>query len=114
MGFKASTEVEALAYDFNPFADSSGVIPEPSSDQVAAYRSKIFAALNEAGVDSEEKISLKDMDTVLAKVADIDSVLVDATASLTGLDVNIIAALPFRVRSAFCGWLVGVFLSPEA
>src|SRR5690242_2324665 len=37
MGFKASNAVDPFDYDLRPYADTSGVIPEPSDAQVREF-----------------------------------------------------------------------------
>lgn len=117
-GFKAAEQVEELAYDFNPHSKVSGVIPEPTSKQVEAYRRKIADAIKDSGLDPDALmngvLTLADMDGLLEKSAKAEAAIVEATADLTGIANDSLKALPYRVQYAFLGWIMGQFLSPEA
>lgn len=58
MGFTASAELEALDYDFAPHGES-GTIPEPSSDQIRAFR-KALADIAVEVLDDAVKASQLD------------------------------------------------------
>ena len=114
-GFIASEEVEALTYDFNPYAPVSGTVPEPTSDQIEAYRNAIVASFKGLGITSTDmtKVDLSQMDSLLAKMPEMEAALVGATSALTGIPADVLGALPYRVSRAFMGWIMGVFFSPE-
>lgn len=118
MGFKATEAVEALEYDFEPHVKgdaAKGTIPEPTSQQIEQYRSTIVAAMREAGFESADlKADLAKMDDIMEASAAIEEATVVATADLTGIAPNLLRDLPYRVKAAFVGWIMGQFFSPEA
>ena len=116
MGFKATEAVEELTYDFNPHAKASGTIPEPTSKQIEDYRDAIVTAVKASGIDPSggERITLDQMDELMEKSAEVESALLDATADLTGIAHDTLRALPYRLKAAFMGWIMGQFFSPEA
>lgn len=116
-GFKAAEEVEPLDYDFNPHAPVSGTIPEPTSDQVAAYQSGMANALKGTGIDPEQirsgEVKLDQLDELLQTVKSLELGMVNATADLTQIPVSTLSALPYRVKAAFLGWIMGEFFNPQ-
>lgn len=115
-GFKASEEVEELSYDFNPFAAEKGVIPEPTSDQIDAYRQSLVGGLRDLGVDPQKLqagVSLDEFSNLMEKSKDFEDATLAATAELTGLSLDVLKSLPYRVQQAFLGWMMGLFFSPE-
>jgi len=122
MGFKATEAVEELAYDFHPHADASGVIPEPTTKQVETFRNVIFGEVKNLaaalGMNFEEegggKLTLDKFDTLMEKSSEVEALTVDAVADLTGLSNHLLNGLPYRIKAAFVGWIVGQFLNPEA
>lgn len=119
MGFKATEAVEELTYDFNPHANAAGTIPEPTTAQIEHYRDTVFMALKASGLAEqmqagEQEFNFDRMDELLQKTSEVEAQMVAATADLTGLDAGTLAALPYRVKAAFLGWIMGQFFSPEA
>lgn len=118
MGFKATEAVDELTYDFNPHVNQSGTIPEPTTAQVEDFRARIFNTVKDSGIDPEElasgKVGLDSMDTLLETASGIEAELLGAVADLTGIAQSTLNALPYRVRAAFFGWVMGEFFSPEA
>lgn len=118
MGFVASEEIESLTYDFNPHVDVKGTIPEPTTDQVDAYRAAFFNSAKQLlGVDEDGdsvEAQMRAMDKLLETNKEVEIEATKATADLTGISFDVLVDLPFRVRSAFLGWVMGVFLNPEA
>ena len=121
MGFKAEDTIEPLDYDFRPHAEVSGTIPEPSSKQVNNFREKVVAALTQSGLDPEMISSgkvkldnLAQLGELMKKSADIEDQVVVEVANLTGIATATLKALPFRIKTAFVGWVMGIFFNPEA
>lgn len=118
MGFVATEAVEALTYDFRPFSQEHGEIPEPSSKQIDKYRETIVGSLREAGLDPEVlksgKMSLDLLDDLMGKAKAVEEDMVVATADLTGIAPNTLRELPYRPKAAFLGWIMGQFFAPEA
>lgn len=118
MGFQASEQVEELTYDFKPFNDAHGVIPEPTSHQVDTFRRAVMGSVEGLGITPEDlkngKVSFSDVGALLDKAGQVEKGMLDAISDLTGVPHSVLNALPYRVQAAFSGYIVGVFLSPEA
>lgn len=118
MGFKATEAVEALDYDFNPHIDSKGTIPEPSTRQIEDFRNSIFATFQASGIDPEQitsgKVSLSMMGDLMEKGNAVEKAMVTAIADVTGIPDRTLDALPYRIKAAFVGWIMGQFFDPEA
>lgn len=111
--FNAEEEVEDLTYDFGKFGGGSGEIPEPTSDQVEDYRRAFYDSIKGIEFDDEGNIKTDDLDALLVKNKEAEGLIVEATAMLTGVTAEVLWSLPYRVRQAFLGWIMGVFLHPE-
>lgn len=118
MGFVATEKVEALTYDFNPYAAVSGTIPEPTTRQVEDFRRAMFRSIEGLGLSAEDfatgKIGFEQVGQIMEKAGEVEQSLLDAVADLTGIANSVLNALPYRVKAAFSGYIVGVFLRPEA
>lgn len=117
MGFVAAEQVEELTYDFRPHEPVHGTIAEPPSKAVDDYRNAVFGALRDSGLDPEimkAGVPLDQIDTLLKQTDAIEQTMLEATAALTGIDATVLGRLPYRVKSAFLGWVMGQFFNPEA
>jgi hypothetical protein len=116
-GFKANA-IEALTYDFRPYAKVEGEVPEPSAADIEKYRTSLMEAIKALGLDPEVlssgKMNLGLLDGLLEKSRDLEESMLDATAELTQVDRVTLDALPYRVSRAFMGYVMGAFFSPEA
>jgi hypothetical protein len=129
MGFKAA-QIEKLNYDFRPYKDVSGTIPEPSSAQVEKFREAMGDVMKHAasidpdtwggGKDADgnpkeltTEVMVARIDLTLSKSAEVEKETTNAVIELTGLDSELIWSLPYRTRAAFAGWIVGEFFNPE-
>lgn len=113
MGFVAKEAVEELSYDFSPHGPS-GVIPEPSGKAIDRFRDKIVKAMKDANLDPSRQLTMADMDEVLEVSKNVEEAIVSATADLTGIAHSTLNDLPYRIKAAFLGWIMGEFFSPEA
>lgn len=120
MGFKASEAVEELTYDFRPHNEEHGKIPEPTSDQVRAYQTSVFDGIKASGLDptmltggGSGNFSLDDLDNLLEQTAGLEDTMRTATAGLTQISDDVLAALPYRISRSFLGWIMGLFFDPE-
>lgn len=119
-GFKARDVVQQISYDFNPYANEKGAIEEPSTDQVVEYRNAIGEAIKELGLDPEDftsggaTLGIDKFAEVLESAGSLEATMLEATAELTGLDLDMLQGLPYRVSRAFAGYIMGAFFSPEA
>lgn len=123
--FDAGTAVEAMEYDFTAYGGSSGTIPEPSEETLDLFMKKIREVALEARRLVNQKGDPNDLspEDMLNTLSEMDedtmtkslSVVSDALAELCSgtPTAEEISRLPFRVRQAFTGWLVGQF-RPEA
>lgn len=123
--FVLSDELDELTYDFRPYVDVHGVIPEPSPATIKKFQKVVRKAMNEAftimdnmegkteleqvrialGMENDEAKSDEDERAVLQSFADLCS------GSPSSKEIG---SLPFRGQAAFTGWLTGIFLNPEA
>lgn len=118
MGFVASEQVEVLTYDFAPHNTASGTIPEPTSRQVDSFRREAMGSAEALGLSPEEltsgTIDFSKMGDLMEKAGVVEQGMLNAVADLTGIPNNVLNDLPYRVQAAFVGWIVGMFLNPEA
>ena len=121
MAFKADEKLEKLDYDFTPYVDLKGTIPEPSTKQVETFQQVMAKIYQDAGgvIQPDEggkiKVTAENIDSVLAVNKEIDSAMAHAVADVTGFADQTLQKLPPRLRTAFVGWIAGVFLAgPEA
>lgn len=117
-GFKAQEAVEELAYDFRPYAEEHGVIPEPSSKQLEKFQRVVFGTVRSLGLTPEDmtgetRVTFDLIESVMNKSFEVETEVLVAVSELTGLDADLIGGLPHRIKSAFMGWIMGAFLSPE-
>lgn len=130
-GFEAAAEVDPLNYNFTPYLDRTGTIPEPSGDAVTAFRRAVLLALQSSDVKDVQEAALTqqtqvdaggtpDTMALLSKAVDaglsVEIVVSKAVVDLAGGEITAadLDALPYRPRQAFLGWVTGAFLSPEA
>lgn len=120
--FNAGTAVEAMNWDFTDFGGGSGVIPEPSTEQMDDF----LEGLSEIGQKYADimKIDTSTMDkeevaALIAQFKDVKSS--DLTNTIANICAKVcsdnpsaeeIRRLPFRPQQAFIGFLVGE-LRPE-
>jgi hypothetical protein len=123
-GFVAQGVVEALDYDFNPYLDVSGTIPEPTDTQIETF----LLAMKDLYVKAQkEQPDLGDLSSQADILEALDKVDPTTQIKLLGEMAAIysklcsgtpttkqINALPVRVRTIFFAWLQGEVMSPEA
>lgn len=117
MGFKATEAVEELTYDFRPHLDRSGAIPEPSTKQIEKFRTALFDTFQASGIDPSTlgaKMDLSSIGDLMEKASTVEEAMVGAVADLTGIADRDLNALPYRIKAAFVGWIMGQFFNPEA
>lgn len=106
-GFDAKRAVQRLDYDFTAFVPGAkGYIPEPTPEEFRAFRERLADAAPEQAEDVG-RMSLADQEA-------LDETTLDAVAELCkGYPTrDQIAALPFRVQTAFLAWLLESFADP--
>lgn len=116
-GFVAATVREPLTYDFRPYVDDHGVIPEPSRQAQAQFNRSMLDLYGEGGADAarERLASLSPADQ-LAESERLTEATVDALCALCS---NVpsresILALPERLFQAYLGYIRGALLDPTS
>lgn len=119
-GFDAATAVEPLDFSFEPYAPgANGTIAEPSDDIVQTFLAVIRDVTQPpATPDGIPQLSLvPEVQTEDDQSADAQ--LKRARVAMAVVDVcggaftaEQYAALPYRLRLAFNGWLAGQFANP--
>lgn len=126
-GFKAREKVSGLEYDFTGItvADKSdqdlldeavGVIPEPSTYGVRRMNGRLNDMLGLApDATLQERMEALSSKTE-AEMHEVDDEQLDIIAEITDGSPSReeLAALPFRHRVAFYGWILGELNNPSA
>ena len=123
-GFKAESVVEALDYDFKPFVQVSGTIPEPTDRQIADFLGDMKSLFKEIESDLPQGVNLDDMGSVMSAMDELDT---EVTIKITGKMCEVYAKLcsgtpseaqirelPPRIRQIFFSWLQQEVMAPEA
>lgn len=134
--FVLSDYLEELKYDFRPYVDVHGVIPEPSEETIDQFRRKINRMMTEVRIfagnleKAQEGKTDKQRKTIVAmamrakqmsekqraeKANDLKRQMREAISELCSgtPSAEDLAKMPYRGQMAFAGWLVGVFSSPK-
>jgi hypothetical protein len=126
-GFKATAAVSGLSYDFTGLevldddaADlldkAKGTTPEPSYQQVRHMQAAIKTLLGlDPDVDPAEinkEMARMSEDDLLERDEEFTDIIAGVTSGRPSRDE--IAALPFRVREAYIGWVCGELNNPTA
>ena len=122
--FKAESVVEALDYDFRPYVNASGTIPEPTDNQIAEFLTGVKAIFKEAEKDLPQELDMEDPGMLLGAIDALDP---EAQIRAMGDMARVYAALcsdtpteeqirelPMRVRTIFFNWLQQEVMAPEA
>lgn len=111
--FNAATAVEAVEYDFKPYVDAEGIIPEPSKEQVETFFDRIknmhrLVARVERDITNAAEVSNEELEKVVAELPEgeinkMKSELSIYIADLTSNQPTVeqIDGLPYRVFTAF-------------
>ena len=122
--FNAKDAVEPLEFDFAPFVEAKGVVPEPTDEQVAEFYGNLGDQLKIAL--GEERVKDLDLTDPLQVGKLFMSLTVEDHRKMYDANLDLHAAvcsgepsreqleaLPFRLRQAFYGMVQG-WLRPEA
>lgn len=131
--FSITDAVDALTYDFRPYCDAHGVVPEPSPLQIRRFQRVMNETQQQIIAMSRTINNLDDLENqieVMGAVLDmvhetgadsdegseIERNLMEGMAAVCSgtPSVEDLNSLPYRGLQAFAGWLVGKFISPEA
>jgi hypothetical protein len=100
--FTVESAVEPLDYDFTPYG-GKGTIPEPTRDEVEAYREAVRGVVQAKPTPEDDEQSDEDRDRLATAVAALSK----GTPS-----ADEIRALPHRLRIAFARWLWSELVNP--
>lgn len=120
-GFNAAEAVEPLDYNFKPFVDAQGTVPEPSADQITAFRKstmEMYADMVPEGFDdtaATTEMVKKVVEFLGADRTEMQEKILHTIADVCSDHPSFdeLNALPYRHQQAFAGWLSGVFLLPS-
>lgn len=124
--FSAENVVEPLAWDFAPYVNAKGTIPEPTDRQIAEFLSGIKRVVKEAEADADlpQNVDATDPAAVLSALDALDpEKTVEAAGKMGAVYAGLcsgtpsaeqIMALPMRVRTIFFSWLQDEVMNPEA
>lgn len=122
--FKAADALEPLEFDFRPYSDAQGEVPEPTDDLVAAFYVGLANTLKITlgderleGFDLNRPEDIGRLFTTLSadEHKQLYTAMLDLHAEVCGgsPSTDDVAALPYRLRQAFYGAVQG-WLRPEA
>lgn len=111
---------EDLTYDFTKYVpDAKGVIPEPSSNQIAVFLETLRQVM--PVTEGSDGSVVLDVAALADRFKDSDGDEVEMILAAAVSEVcsgtptaEQVLALPYRVKARFYGWVIGTFLSPEA
>jgi hypothetical protein len=123
--FDAGSVVEPLEYKLAPYSKASGVITEPTDQQIGDFLDglrDLFTESQESGlsadVDTDDPAAMvealasmnsAELVGMLRKLAELMSTLCSGKPTADEL-----LALPLRVRVKFFGWVMSEVVNPEA
>lgn len=123
--FNAESELDPLTFNFRPYADVDGEVPEPTQEQVAEFYDQLGRQMELAlagdprleGYDRTDQEKVADLlaSLTLEDGAAINDYAVDMHARVCSNtpDADAVKALPYRLRRAWFGAIQG-WLRPEA
>lgn len=115
--FNVTDSVDELTYNFKPFVDAEGTIPEPSSKQLSAFQSRLLELVPvtaDGKIDTAELVNRTKAEDEGSEKLTHELYLAIATLCSNSPNVEQLEALPFRAQQAFVGWIMGTFANPEA
>lgn len=125
--FTAATAAEALEYDFAPYTDAKGTIPEPSDKKIGDFLAglkDVFGEAQKAGIEAMDGLNPDDPAAVVGALDSLDptkivSVMADMAKLYADLcsgkpNLTQIQRLPLRIRVRFFAWLMTEVVRPEA
>lgn len=122
-GFKAEGVVEPLDFDFKPYVNASGTIPEPTDKQISDFLKSLKTVATDVQKDLPADLDMNDPASLLGALDDLDPEVMDSLAGkLGGIYAALcsatpteqqIADLPPRIRNIFFNWLQQEVMNPE-
>jgi len=137
MGFKAAEVAETLDYDFSPFCDAKGEIPEPSAEQVNTFNARYVALLAALGryqtnrqrraadpttEESEERTLMQELDAMEVDSQELSPEMTRIDTEQRQLVADVcsnkpsfeeLQQLPSRQFRAFLAWLYEELSDPK-
>lgn len=120
--FRAEGVVEALDWDFAPYVNARGTIPEPTDRQIAEFLTGVKKVVKDAEADVPADVT--DPAAVLSALDELDpDKTIEAAGKMCAVYSGLcsgtptaeqIQALPMRVRTIFFTWLQDEVMNPEA
>lgn len=123
MGFKAASAVEELDFDFRPYVEIDGVVPEPSTSKIQQFQKDIKSIFGEAilaqaeAANSGGNVNVEQVREFLAADDTTESdekyaQLLTAVAKVCSNKPTKaqLEKLPYRHQGVFIGWITGTFL----
>ena len=114
------SNVDAMSYDFEGFGQPGvkGIIPEPSSEQIETFLEVLRQVMPvTADADGTAKLDVAKVAEFFEGREDEAEDLINEAIATVCSDTPTseqIAALPYRAKQAFYGFVVGSLLAPEA
>lgn len=121
--FDVEDELDVIHYNFKPYVDAEGEIPEPSDTEIENFRKTMLKLFNpvvsKAGGNLTEEnlreIATKLNDSELEETSHIQDKLLRAIAKLCSNQPSYVQLkkLPWRGQKKFIGWIMGIYLDPK-
>jgi hypothetical protein len=114
-----------VQYDFRPFSEIRGVIPDPSDDMIQLYHKTFKKVMKNSGInelpsDSDIRINPERMQEYMDKIDEFDGIeihhkILEIVAELcvNQPSVEDMMTLPYRVRVGFIRHVQKELISPE-
>jgi hypothetical protein len=118
-GFNAATVVEALDWDFHPYADANGTVQEPTDPQIRAFvdaLAKLTESVRDKLPEDDGEPTAADIALALGNAIESHQEMAGIYAALCSGEpsAETLLALPMRIRVVFYSWLQQEVMSPEA
>lgn len=118
--FQASSAVEALEFDFRPYVEAFGTIPEPSQGTINAFQAAVKSVVGKTrGLlddmktiqnKAPEELTTEDIDLITTKTEQTEELTSQMNKAITiilggAVTEEQLSALPYRVSTAFVKWI---------
>jgi hypothetical protein len=112
--FSAADAVVKLDWNFRPFVDANGTVPEPTTDQVGAFFDDLRVILDRPEDDTDQNVVqfMGQMSRDQKLFADPKLLAAHAALCSDQPTAEQLAGLPHRHRQAFFGWVIGQVTDP--
>jgi hypothetical protein len=116
----AASVIEELAYDFRPYREYDGVVPEPSDSQIQEFLSGVQESIKKLAQTTPDAASPTDLyarlegfqgDQLMDVMRDQTELVAKLCSGIPSFDQ--LMDVPMRVRTVFFRWILGEVMSPE-